>query len=125
MLTTQTPILVERQEEEKMFYKLDHATPCSLVGVGCAAHIVSHQQQTLLCDTENFVVKVFRYFHIYTIRTEELKEFCDFVEIEHATLLGTIRTSWLSLGPAVERVLKIYQHFSPTSDLRTKLPIPS
>uniref|UniRef100_A0AAV2L3F0 Uncharacterized protein n=1 Tax=Knipowitschia caucasica TaxID=637954 RepID=A0AAV2L3F0_KNICA len=54
------------------------------------------------------VQQVFGYFHIYTVRTEELKDFCNFVEVEHATLLGTSRTRWLSLGPAVERVLKLY-----------------
>uniref|UniRef100_A0AAQ6A1P8 HAT C-terminal dimerisation domain-containing protein n=2 Tax=Amphiprion ocellaris TaxID=80972 RepID=A0AAQ6A1P8_AMPOC len=101
-----------RRGQNNVFYKLDQATPCSLVGVGCAAHIVHNAVQsaadTLPCDIENFVVKVFGYFHIYTVRTEELKDFCDFVEVEHATLLGTSRTRWLSLGPAVERVLKLY-----------------
>uniref|UniRef100_A0A8C6U2L6 HAT C-terminal dimerisation domain-containing protein n=1 Tax=Neogobius melanostomus TaxID=47308 RepID=A0A8C6U2L6_9GOBI len=101
-----------RRGQNNVFYRLDQATPCSLIGVGCAAHIVHNAVQsaadTLPCDIENFVVKVFGYFHIYTVRTEELKDFCNFVEIEHATLLGTSRTRWLSLGPAVERVLKLY-----------------
>uniref|UniRef100_A0A8C6UAT9 HAT C-terminal dimerisation domain-containing protein n=1 Tax=Neogobius melanostomus TaxID=47308 RepID=A0A8C6UAT9_9GOBI len=91
-----------RRGQNNVFYRLDQATPCSLIGVGCAAHIVHNAVQsaadTLPCDIENFVVKVFGYFHIYTVRTEELKDFCNFVEIEHATLLGTSRTRWLSLS---------------------------
>lgn len=70
---TNTTKQVERQEEEKnnVFCKLDQATPCSLVGVGCAAHIVDNAVQSaadrLPCDTENLVVKVFVYFHIDTV----------------------------------------------------------
>lgn len=95
-----------------VFFKLNELSTNELFGVGCAAHIVHNALQsaadTLPCDVEAFIVKIFGHFHIYTVRTEQLKEFCDFVELEYAAILGTSKTRWLSLGPAVERVLKLY-----------------
>jgi hypothetical protein len=34
-------------------------------------------------DVEAIVNKIFQYFHIYTVWVEELKEFCDFVDVEY------------------------------------------
>ena len=59
-------------------------------------------------DIEAVVAKIYSYFYIYTVRVEELKEFCDFVEIEYKQLLGYSKTRWLALMPAVERILKLF-----------------
>jgi hypothetical protein len=59
-------------------------------GIGCAAHILHSALQTsadILPVYEAIVNKIFQYFHIYTIRVEELKEFCDFVDIEYNRFL--------------------------------------
>ena len=53
-------------------------------------------------------MKIFNYFSIYTVRTEALKEFCDYVEINYQPLLNHSKTRWLSLFPAVERLLKLF-----------------
>lgn len=117
VLTTQTPVLVERQEEKTMcFTNLIKPPPAVWLEYDvlhtCSVHN-AHTMCTMQCNQQqthfpvNFVVKVFGYFHIYIVWTEELKEFCDFVATERATLLGTSRTRWRSLGPAVERVLKL------------------
>lgn len=44
------------------------------------------------------MLKIFNYFSKYrpTIRTESLKEFCEFVQIEYRTLLCHSKTRWLS-----------------------------
>lgn len=42
------------------------------------------------------------------MRTEALKEFCDYVEINYQPLLNHSKTRWLSLFPAVERILKLF-----------------
>jgi hypothetical protein len=36
---------------------------------------------------------------------EELKEFCDFIDIEYKQVLGSVKTRWLSLQHAVIRVI--------------------
>jgi hypothetical protein len=38
---------------------------------------------------------------------EELKEFCDFVDVEYKQILGCVNTKWLSLQPAVTRVISM------------------
>ncbi len=52
--------------------------------------------------------KIYSYFSIYTVRNEELKEFCDFVDTEYKVLLSHSKTLWLSLFPCVDRILKMF-----------------
>jgi hypothetical protein len=59
-------------------------------------------------DIEAIVNKIFQYFHIYTIQVEELKEFCDFVDIEYKQILGSLKTRWPSLQPAITRVTDMF-----------------
>jgi hypothetical protein len=81
-------------------------------GIGCAAHILHNALRTsadiLPVDVEAVVNKIFQYFHIYTVRVEELKEFCDFVDIEYKQVLGSVKTRWLSLQPAIIRVTDLF-----------------
>lgn len=84
----------------------------NLVGIGCMAHIINNCIKTacdiLPVDIETFILKVFYFFNTYTVRVEKLKEFCEFVDIEHKNLLGYSNTRWLALLPAIERQLKLY-----------------
>ena len=57
-------------------------------------------------DVECFPVKVYKYFHIYTV--EELKEFCSFANVEYAKLLEHGSTRFSTLGPAIDRIILIY-----------------
>jgi hypothetical protein len=41
--------------------------------------------------------------------TEELKEYCDFVEIEYRQLLSHSKTRWLPLFPGIERLIHMFQ----------------
>ena len=63
----------------------------ALTGIGCAAHIVhnclQHAVDTLPVCFESLVVKIYKFFHIYTVRVTELKNFCEFVEIEYQRIL--------------------------------------
>jgi hypothetical protein len=51
------------------------------MGVGSAVHIVHSTVQTaadfLPIDMEVIVNKIYCYFHVYTVRVERLKEFCE------------------------------------------------
>jgi hypothetical protein len=42
------------------------------------------------------------------MRTQQLKELFDFVEIKYEELLHHTKTRWLTLFPAIEKILKMY-----------------
>jgi len=93
-----------------MFANLNIIKP-SLIGVGCPAHVlnncIQHGTDTLKIDIESTVLKVYNYFSIYTVRVESLKQFCEF-NIEYEQLLYHSKTSWLSLFPALERLITMF-----------------
>lgn len=84
----------------------------NLIGVGCPAHIlhnaIQHGADSLSVDLECIIVKIYNYFSVYTVRTEQLHSFCAFVEINYKQFLSHVKTRWLSLFPAIDRVLEMY-----------------
>jgi len=80
--------------------------------MGCFAHIIYNAirqaADSLPIDVESIVCKIYGYFHIYTIRVESLKEFCDFADVQYNDLLSHSKTRWLSLYPAIDRIISIY-----------------
>ena len=84
----------------------------ALIGVGCPAHIlnncVHHRTDTMSIDIDNLIFKIYQYFYIYIVRTEKLKEFCTFVDIEYKKLLSHSSTRWLSLFPGIARLIQIF-----------------
>jgi len=42
------------------------------------------------------------------VRVETLKEFCDFVDIQYTEILSHSKTSWLSLQPAIDRIIAMF-----------------
>lgn len=56
-------------------------------------------------ETEETVLKLFSYFGIYTVLTEQ---FSDFVGIPYSSFLSHSKTIWLSLTNAIERILHLY-----------------
>lgn len=84
----------------------------NISGIGCAAHILHNAMQTstdiLRIDIECIVNKIFQYFYICTVRVEALKEFCDFTNTQYKNVLGSVKTRWLSLQPAVSRIIEMY-----------------
>lgn len=102
----------ERGGENNVFYRLKQWNP-SIVGIGCAAHIVhntlKHACDQLSIDIECIVVKIYSHFYIYTVRSEALKSLCDlFEDVEYSKLLGYAKTRFLALGPAIERILQLF-----------------
>lgn len=103
---------VARKGTNNIFSKLNNSLEQSIIGVGCAAHIIHNTIQTaadlLPLDVEHIIIKIYGYFYIYTVRVESLKEFCSDVEVEYHKILGYSKTRWLALMPAIERILKMY-----------------
>ena len=73
-------------------------------------------------DIECIVNKIFQYFYIYTVRVETLKEFCDFTNTQYKNVLGSVKTRWLSLQPAVSRIIEMYPALKLYFDTQDKCP---
>ncbi|KAF0692998.1 protein FAM200B-like, partial [Aphis craccivora] len=103
---------VARNGKNNVFYKLKEIFNKDLIGVGCAAHILNNAVQTaadtLPIDVQVIIGKIFQHFYIYTVRVHALKEFCEFVNIEYKTVLGHSKTRWLSLFPALTRLIDMF-----------------
>ncbi|XP_042311324.1 uncharacterized protein LOC121924195 [Sceloporus undulatus] len=85
----------------------------TIVGVGCPAHILHNSIQAgadhLSIDVYSIIEKVYNYFSIYAVRVASLKEYCEFVNATYHDLLNHVKTRWLSLFPAIERFLQMFE----------------
>lgn len=103
---------VKRRGKTNVFTKLQERVGRKLLGIGCGAHIVhncvQHGVDQLPFDVEAIVVKIYKFFYIYTVRVTDLKDFCDFVGVHYKKVLSHSSTRFLSLLPAIERILQIY-----------------
>jgi hypothetical protein len=96
---------INRKGNNNIYALLKQKTGRDIIGIGCPVHIVhncgQHGFDALNIDLQTIVCKIYNYFSIYTIRTEELKTFCEFVETEYKQLLNHSKTRFLSLYPAI------------------------
>lgn len=60
-------------------------------------------------DKECIVNEIFQYIlYNITVRVEELKEFCDYTNTQYKKVLGSVKTRWQSLQPAVSRFIEMF-----------------
>ena len=66
---------VNRRGHNNVFYEVKDNIKRHLVGIGCTIHIVhncfQHAVDTLPVCVESLVVKIYNFFHIYTVRVFE------------------------------------------------------
>jgi len=76
------------------------------------AHIVNnrfkHCLQRLDFDVETVVLKIYSNFSSSASRREDLKSLFDFAQVHWEELVKNVPTKWLSLGPAIDKILKFY-----------------
>lgn len=85
-----------------------------IVPIGCNCHILSNALKKGVSQIQKFeidviVIKIFNEFSSSTKCTTELKEIFEWVGCEWSEMLRHIPTRWLSLYPAVERLIKNYE----------------
>lgn len=104
---------VARKGKNNVYFRLKEMLERKIIGIGCVAHIVHNCVQSALdilpFDIEVLIIKIYKYFYIYTVRVTELKEFCQFAEIEYQKVLKHSNTRFLSLLPAVQRIITIFK----------------
>ena len=81
----------------------------SILKANCNAH-VSHNTlrkaaDVLKCDIETVITSVYSHFSVSANRRIQLVDFFEFVDVEYHELLRHVPTRWLSLGPAIDRLL--------------------
>ncbi|KAE9529165.1 hypothetical protein AGLY_011961 [Aphis glycines] len=91
---------VKRKGQGNVFRKLQKSLSRPILGIGCAAHILHNTVKTA-CDALSIDVE-------YTVRVTALKEFCEFANIEYKRVLSHGNTRFLSLLPAIERILLLF-----------------
>ncbi|XP_078070941.1 uncharacterized protein LOC144495022 [Mustelus asterias] len=85
----------------------------NIIAANCLAHILYNATRfatgKLELDVENTVLKVYNHFSISAKRTAQLKEFCEFVDVDNCNLLRHVVTRWLSVLPSIDRILKCWE----------------
>ncbi|KAH9628547.1 hypothetical protein HF086_001154 [Spodoptera exigua] len=76
----------------------------------CYCHVVNNCVKYALkgldVDIESIVIKIYNEFSSSALKTKKLKECCEFSQIEYKELLRHVPTRWLSLLPAIDRLIR-------------------
>lgn len=98
-----------RGGQNNVFYLLKEKLGRKLIGIGCEGHMVSNAfgaaADQLPIDIEAIVVKIYRYFSIYTVRTESLKKFLEEAGEKFKVMTRHSNTRFLSLSPCIENLI--------------------
>jgi hypothetical protein len=75
---------------------------CSILSINICSDLFRENKKY------KFAVKVYKYFNTYSVRVEELKNFCDFAGNNYTKLVEHVNTRFLSLGPSIDRILSMF-----------------
>ncbi|XP_069076632.1 uncharacterized protein [Pleurodeles waltl] len=93
-------------------FQLLRQTNEDILPANCPAHILHNCAKQaingLSMDVESFILKVYNHFSSSAKRTAELREFFSFVDLEWQPLFRHVPTRWLTLFPAIDRLLKCW-----------------
>lgn len=104
----------DRGGQNNVFFNLKTLTNNqNIIGVGCIAHIFNNSVHIALDSLplclESIVMQIHNHFATFTVRTEELKSISSELDIHFKQILYHSKTRWLSLFPAIERILQMFE----------------
>lgn len=104
----------DRGGQNNVFFTLKSLTNNqNIIGVGCVAHIFNNSVHSALDSLplcfESIVMQIRNHFATFTVRTEELKSISSELDIHFKQILYHSKTRWLSLFPAIERILQMFE----------------
>ena len=94
---------VVRHLRDKQPDVLDSGCICHLENLALKAAVKS-----LPIKVDSLLVDINTHFHMSVKRKDQLKEFCDFVNVMYKRILAHAETRWLSLLRVIARILKIW-----------------
>ena len=84
----------------------------NLADFGCICHLenlaIKAAIKILPVNVENFLVDINTHFYLSVKRIEELKSFCEFVNVGYKQILSHVETCWLSLLHVIARILELW-----------------
>ena len=84
----------------------------NLIDLGCICHLenlaVKAAVKCLYVNVDSLMIDINTHFYLSVKRKEQLKEFCDFVNVTYQKILAHVKTRWLSLLRVVERVVELW-----------------
>lgn len=91
-------------------YKLLSQDNANILPAGCSAHmvhnVVRHAMEKCEFDVENLVLKVYGHLSYHAQRVQTLKQHFADAEIEYQNIIRHVKTRWLSLHPAIGKILR-------------------
>lgn len=118
-----------RNGQDNVYYHLQTKLNRNLFGIGCEGHVVHNAfdaaTDELPIDIEAVVVKLFRFFSIYTVRVENLKAFLEAAGNQYKAMTRHCGTRFLTLLPCIENIIDshdgLMEYFmSPLGDAAPK-----
>ncbi|XP_036332659.1 uncharacterized protein LOC118749947 [Rhagoletis pomonella] len=80
-----------------------------ILKANCNCHVINNCVKfainALSVDIENIVIKIFNEFSSSALASEKLKQCFEFANLQYKALLRHVPTRWLSLFPAIERLI--------------------
>lgn len=101
-------------KHNSVYQKLKEINPY-IVKANCKCHLIHNTLKNanrILSaaghDVECIVLKIYSEFSCSAKKVETLKEFCQFTAVQYKQILRHVPTRWLSLLPAIQRILECW-----------------
>uniref|UniRef100_A0A8C1TIM3 Uncharacterized protein n=1 Tax=Cyprinus carpio TaxID=7962 RepID=A0A8C1TIM3_CYPCA len=101
-------------KHNSVYQKLKEVSPHIVKG-NCKCHLIHNTLKNanrILSaagyDVESIVLKIYSEFSCSAKKVESLKEFCEFTSVQYKEILRHVPTRWLSLLPAIQRILECW-----------------
>ena len=83
-----------------------------VLDLGCICHLenlaLKAAMKSLPINVDSLLVDINTHFYMSVKRKDQLKEFCDFVNVTYKKILAHVETRWLSLLRVIARILEIW-----------------